>query len=362
MREVRALASKRTGKPGMLIMCSSLYGGGAERVACRLACGMSDRYDVTMLYIQDKGRTYHLEPCIGTVAMPYFEGSFDMIMDGRARFTRWLKETLDVSVSVSLMFTMNKLNTRSAGKETVICSERNNPAKRDPEHMAEINGIYEAADHVVFQSQAVRSLFSDKVQSRSSVILNPVSVPCVRTGGRHRIVTIGRLTPQKNQAMLIRAFAAFYRDHPGYTLSIYGTGELGEELQQLAGSLGVADAVRFHGQVWDVHAAVADAEIFALSSDYEGLSNALLECMMMGFPCVSTRCEGSVDVIQSEKNGILTDVGSEEQMAVALSLLADDARLREKLGAEAAKTSEQYKTERILGQWRQLIGRLSAER
>ncbi len=362
VREVRALAAKRTGKPGMLIMCSSLYGGGAERVACRLACGMSDKYDVTMLYIQDKGRTYYLEPCIGTVAMPYFEGSFDMIMDGRALFTRWLKETLDVSVSVSLMFTMNKINTRSAGKETVICSERNNPAKRDPEHMPEINGIYEAADHVVFQSEAVRSLFSDKVQSHSSVILNPVSVPCARTGGRHRIVTMGRLTPQKNQEMLIRAFAAFYREHPGYTLSIYGTGELGEKLQQLAGSLGVEDAVRFHGQVWDVHTAVADAEIFALSSNYEGLSNALLECMMMGFPCVSTRCEGSVDVIQSGKNGILTDVGSEKQMTAALSLLADDARLREKLGAEAAKTSEQYRTERILGQWRQLIGRLSAER
>ena len=212
---------------------------------------------------------------------------------------------------------------------------------------------------MVFQSETVRSLFSQNVREHSSIILNPVSVSCERVGGSHRVVHVGRLTPQKNQAMLIRAFGEFHRTHRDFTLSIYGEGELEEELRALADSLGLKNAVQFHGQVQDVHAAIADAEVFALSSNYEGLSNALLECMMMGFPCISTRCEGSVDVIHSGKNGVLVDVGSEEQMTGALALLAENATMREALGAEARKSSEGFQAKRIIGQWEQLIAQLS---
>ena len=346
-------------RPGVLIMCSSLYGGGAERVACRLACGLSDQYRVYMLYIRDKGQTYYLDPAVQTIAMPYFEcGSFEELMDRRAAYVRQLKEDLSITAAVSFMFTMNKLNVHSPGKARMICSERNNPAKRDPDHLQEIESIYEAADHVVFQSETVRSLFSRRVRDHSSIILNPVNVSCGRVGGRHRIVNVARLTPQKNQAMLLRAFAAFHRTHSDYTLSFYGEGELAGELQALAETLELKDAVEFHSQSRDVHSAIADAEIFALSSDYEGLSNALLECMMMGFPCISTRCEGSSDVIRSGENGILVAVGSEEEMAAAMALLADDAHLRETLGAQARKTSELFQTEPVIGQWKQLIAGL----
>ena len=79
---------------------------------------------------------------------------------------------------------------------------------------------------------------------------------------------------------------------------------------------------------------------------------------MMGFPCISTRCEGSSDVIRSGENGILVAVGSEEEMAAAMALLADDAHLRETLGAQARKTSELFQTEPVIGQWKQLIAGL----
>ncbi|MBQ1320925.1 MAG: glycosyltransferase [Solobacterium sp.] len=347
-------------RPRILIMCSSLYGGGAERVACRLACGLSEHYRVIMLYYLDKGQTYPLVPAVNILRLPRFPGSYEEAGRRMTAFTGWLKDILDIRVSISFMFMMNKLNSRSAGKAAAVCSERNNPAKRDPLRLAEIAGFYEAADHVVFQTETVRSLFSEKVREHSSVILNPVSVTCERTGGSRRIVNIGRLIPQKNQALLIRAFALFHADHPEYTLSIYGEGELADELAELAASLGVNDCVHFHGQVQDVHAAAADAEMFVLSSDYEGLSNALLECMMMGFPCISTRCEGSVDIIQTNRNGILVDIGDEEHLREAMVLLADDAGLREEIGRQAKLTSRQFRTENVLRQWEQLIARLAA--
>ena len=346
--------------PGILMMCSSFYGGGAERVACRLASGLTERYNVYFLYIQDKGQSYYLDPRIQTVAMPFFYGSWDDINACRAKYVQGLKAVLNIRTAVSFMYTMNRVNVESGGNAVIICSERNNPRKRYPERMPEIDRLYASADHVVFQSETVRSMFSPAVRAHGSIILNPVEVSCMRRGGSRRIVNVGRLVPQKNQAMLLRAFAAFYRNHGDYTLSFYGAGELLEQLQALAGSLGLKDAVQFHGQVWDVHAAIADAEMFVLSSDYEGLSNALLECMMMGFPCISTRCEGSVNVIESGKNGILTDVGSEEQLAEAMTLLADHGELRERLGVQARRSAAQFEKEPVLRQWEQLIGRLSA--
>lgn len=356
LRRVRSLYKEEPNeKPGVLIMCSSLYGGGAERVACRLAQGLSERYRVIMLYIQDKGQTYTLPPEVSVIAMPPFRGTWETVLENRIEFTRQVKSILKIKTAISFMFTMNKMNVRSGEHTRVICSERNNPAKRDPEHLREIEGIYEAADHVVFQSETVRGLFSRKVREHSSIILNPVEVSCSRSESRHRIVNVARLAPQKNQAMLLRAFAAFYRTHRDYTLSIYGAGELSNELHMLAESLGIDEAVQFHGHVWDVHRAVADAEMFVLSSDYEGLSNSLLECMMMGIPCISTRCEGSSDVIRSGENGILVDIGSEKQMAEAMSLLAEDALLREHIGVRGRRTSERFQPERVIGQWQQLI-------
>ena len=347
-----------TGRAGLLIMCSSLYGGGAERVACRLASGLAEKYRVVYLYNQDKGQSYPLHPRVQTLAMPFFYGSWDVIDACRAEFVRKLKEMLHIEASVSFMYSMNKANVQSGGDAKIICSERNNPVKRYPEHLQEVDALYAAADHVVFQSETVRDMFSPEARAHSSVILNPVDVTAERTGSRHRIVNVGRLIAQKNQAMLIRAFAAFYSDHKDYTLSFYGAGELYGELKSLADSLGLENAVQFHGQVWDVHAAVADAEMFVLSSDYEGLSNALLECMMMGLPCISTRCDGSKDVIRSGENGILVDIGSEEQLTDAMRQLAEDLDLRNRLGAQARKDSEKFGTKHVIEQWEELIGRL----
>ena len=340
---------------GILMMCSSLYGGGAERVACRLASAFAEKYRVYCLYIQDKGETYPLHPDVKVIAMPAFLGAWQEKTEYRITFTRELKRRLKIQTAVSFMFTMNKINVLSKGTENTICSERNNPAKRDPEHLQEIEGIYEAADHVVFQSAAVRDLFSEKVKAHSSIILNPTEVDDKRTKSRHRIVNVGRLVPQKNQALLIRAFAAFYRTHPQYTLSFYGAGELAEELQDLAEKLGIGQAVQFHGYIREIHAAIADAELFVLSSDYEGLSNALLESMIMGLPCISTRCEGAVDMIQSGENGLLTDVGNEEQLTAAMTLLADDSSLRERLGQNAGRIAEQVRTRVIISRWEELL-------
>ena len=341
-------------KHGILIMVYSLYGGGAERVASFLAEGFAKSRPVTVVTIADKGKQYGLPENVRVIVLPLFRADFAGQICWEEKYVKRLKQKGKVRASISLMYRMNRLNVRSGGfgRGKTICSERNNPAKREPEHMAEIEQIYQKADHVVFQSAVVRDLFGPKVRAHSSILPNPVSVECEKSPDtKHRIVNIGRLNPQKNQKLLIGAFAAFSREKPEYTLSIYGGGELLGELESYAKALGVEEKVIFHGNTEHVHKKIADAEMFVLSSDYEGLSNALLECMMMGIPCISTACEGSADVIKDGENGLLTGVGNQRELTEAMLRLAGDPEFREKIGRNARETARRFEKEKVLAQW-----------
>lgn len=347
-------------KETVFVLVYSLYGGGAERIACILASALSENYHVVLGYLQEKEKSYPVSESVELIHVPRFGGEAKKRDRLRAEYVRRLKASRNTVASVSLMFTMNRINVLSRGTEKVICSERNSPAKREPERMPMIREIYAQADHVVFQSALVRDLFDEKVRAHSTILPNPVAVSCRRgTSTKHRIVNIGRLTPQKNQAMLIRTFARFSERHPEYTLSFYGEGELLPDLKKLVRKLKIQERVLFHGNTEQIHEAVSDAEMFVLSSNFEGMSNALLECMMMGMPCISTACEGSVDVIRDGENGLLTEVGNEEQLLQAMLRLAEEEDFREGLGKAAAETAERFRREDVVQQWIQLVQTLT---
>ena len=341
--------------PGILILCPSFYGGGAERVACRLASFLAQKNRVVLLCLRNDRETYPLPDSVRLFVIPGFSGDWEEVDRLRAAFVRGAEEILQIRAAVSFLFSMNRINVLSGGPAKAICCERNDPALRDPLRMPQIGELYRKADCVVFQSAAVHDLFDETVWEHAVILPNPVEVSCLRTGGSHRIVNIGRLVPQKDQETLIRAFAAFYRTHPDYRLSLYGDGELEPALRGLASSLGVGDAVSFEGTVSDIHVAIADAEIFVLSSRFEGLPNALLECMMMGFPCISARFRGADEVIRDGENGLLTEPGEWKQLTEALTRLTDDPELRERLGKNAMETAEAYCSERVLKQWADMI-------
>lgn len=350
--------------PSVLIMTWSLYGGGAERAACNLANELSKYYNVTMIYYQEKESRYPLDPDIELVRIPELPGDEKEEEAFRRRFIRMLKRTRRAVATISFMYTMNRLNVNAGGRGKVICSERNDPMQKEPENMAEISRIYKKADHVVFQSERVRDMFTEAVREHSSILPNPVTVTCLcmetdegdRREKPRRIVNIGKLHPQKNQKMLLQAFWRFRKSHPEYSLTIYGDGGLEAELKALTSALGLQDAVTFAGHVEEIHEAISDADIFVLSSDYEGSSNALLECMMMGMACISTRC-GRYDVIRDGENGLLVDIGDEAGLAAAMGKLADDDGYRKRIAAEAKRTAAAYDKEKVAQQWMQLLRR-----
>ena len=240
----------------------------------------------------------------------------------------------------------------------LVLSERNDPVAAHHHPIVErlLNRAYARSSLTVLQTRRVRDYFPEKVRRNSVIIPNPVGVEAVAASQRRcRIVTAGRLKKQKNQAMLIRAFAALHERHPEYTLDIYGEGELRETLQAQIDALGLRDCVKLPGNVPDVHRQMADAEMFVLPSDFEGLSNALLEAMMMGLPCIATSCLGCDEVIEDAVNGVLIPVGDEKALADALLRLAEDKAAARAMGERAASTAAAFRVDCVMDMWREAI-------
>lgn len=243
-------------------------------------------------------------------------------------------------------------------KTRLVVSERIDPSAMGRGRLFEavLNDVYAKATVAVMQTKRAKAYFPQKVQENSVVIPNPIQVKAEALERRkHRIVTAGRLTPQKNQKMLIHAFSAIHKIHPEYILDIYGEGPLQETLQQQIDALGLTESVVLRGNVPNIHEQIADAELFVLPSNYEGLSNALMEALMMGLPCISTNCAGSDEVIRDGENGLLIPIGDQGALEKALERLITDPALATQLGRTARGDSKQYSVDCVIAQWRKAI-------
>ena len=346
----------------ILFLVTSLYGGGAERVCCILANEMAKKYDVGIVTVFDSGGEYPLDPSIKRYFVPWgVTDKFDIYhrlrrLAGRIRAFRRIKKEFRPDISIAFLRPMCQINALSRYHDRIVSCERANPLKFETEAFPLTKRIYAISDCVVFQSETVRSIFGKRVRDRSVILPNPVNVPVTASAERKkRIVTMGRLVEQKNHMMLLEAFAGFRRDHPDYTLSIYGEGELRGKLEERIRALGLEGLAILEGNHTDVHERIRDAEFFVLSSDFEGLSNALLEAMMMGIAVISTRCEGSSDVVKDMENGILVDIGDTKGLETAMRKMADDAALRKSMEERCLKDSEIFRTENAVRQWEKMI-------
>ena len=182
--------------------------------------------------------------------------------------------------------------------------------------------------------------------------LNPIfleEVPCNRD--TKRIVTVGRLEKQKNQAILINAFIGLSERFPGWTLDLYGEGRLRPVLETLIGDH--ADVVRLMGETSDMRGVFSQTALFVLPSLYEGMPNALMEAMAMGIPCIATDCPcgGPAMLIQNGENGLLVPVDDERALADAMEAVMTDGELGQKLGANAKRIRESGDPKWVLGEW-----------
>ena len=105
----------------------------------------------------------------------------------------------------------------------------------------------------------------------------------------------------------------------------------------------------------DIHEAIRDAEMFVLSSDFEGQSNALIEAMLMGIACISTACTGSDELIHDGVDGLLVPVGDAQALARAMCRLDGDPTLRASIERNAMQRAWEFSTENIVRKWERIL-------
>ena len=215
---------------------------------------------------------------------------------------------------------------------------------------------YYLCDGIVFQTDEAKSFFSDRIQRRSTVILNPIteSLPLRFDGPREsRIVNFCRLEKQKNLPLLIEAFAIIAKDFPNYILEIYGDGSEKNHLKELIALRHLEDKIFLKGFCSDIHNAILKASLFVSSSNYEGISNSMLEAMALGIPAICTDCPagGARMVIENEVNGMLVPVGNVEVMSETMKYLLANKNLHKKISEKSAKIRESLDVDVISGKW-----------
>lgn len=343
----------------------SMGKGGAERVISILANHFArSGWSVDIVMLLNRNVQYELYKTINLIDLTgkhtsYVKNTFDWVVGIR----KYLKRTNPTCV-ISFVARINALVLSSSiGLNIpVIVSERNDPRNDGRSKLMQYycDHAYRRANAVVFQTKYECECFSASVQKQAYIIKNPVSVQCYRTidgpkTNRIKIVNVGRLAEQKNQKMLIDAIAVLVRDYPDMKCEIYGEGPLRRQLENQIINLNLQNIVFLKGNVNDLHEKISDASIFVMTSNYEGLSNACIEAMMIGLPCITTQYAGSEELISDRVNGLTVQCNNLQELVEAIRAVLRNPNLAKKLGKAAKESVTSYQTTVVLKEWDKLI-------
>ena len=349
------------------IFIGGLSGGGAERVVCNLSnylakCG----HKVEILTMAEDKPAYGLDCSVTRFSLMNSTENLGKIQGVFVRIKRLIsylkKKNTDcylvfLPVTIILLLLFKRLI-----KAPIIASERANPESYSKYIKYLLKKLAKRTEGFVFQTNDAMDWYKDCTpRTIKEVIPNAINEEFIGKkyeGERKKVIVgAGRMNAQKNFGLLIRSFANVANDFPEYNLKIFGQGSLLDEHKNLAESLGIGDRVEFPGYVSNIGEQIKDASLFVLSSDYEGMPNALMEAMALGLPCVSTNCPcgGPEFLIDDGKNGLLVNVNDEKMITDAIKKVLSDEEMSKKLGENASKICETLAPEKIYGQWEEFI-------
>ena len=346
-------------KKNIVFIILSLYGGGAERVVSLLSNHLFQQgWNVTILLYQRKEHEYSITPGIDIRLLPASKAKTPV--GRKVNQIRNLRKILnEINPDIVLPFLavpVYQTFFASRGKKyKVYATVRNNPDNYPAQKWLRtiVNFCTPKMDGVIYQTESQTRFFPNVKDSL--VLHNPVNPEMLQTSYRYNeepvcIAAFGRLNKQKNHAFLIQAFSGLSEAHSDVVLRIYGEGEEKDNLAGLIQKLGLDNKVQLMGNTKEVGRKLQETDIFVLSSDYEGLPNALIEAMAMGIPCISTSCPtGPEDLIQNGVNGLLVPCNDVDALTLAMEKLLSSYELRCKLGHAAKETIQKgYTVEQVV--------------
>ena len=335
--------------------------GGAERVISILANDYCQRgWDVDIVLLLQNAVEYDLDSRINIVDITKKAGGY---MKNTAYWLKHIRHYLKQHKPDRIVSFVGRINalvlTASIGlKLPVVVSERNDPKQdgRGAVMQWYCNRIYHRADAIVYQNEHEKSCFSHSLAKKGCIIPNPVSVAATKQGNSTTVATAGRLIEQKNQKILVSAMAQVHKTYPDVKCRIYGEGSLRAALQTQIEELGLRDVVTLEGNVKDIHARLADCGIFALTSNFEGLSNALIEAMQVGLACITTDYPGARELITDGETGLVVPMNDADALAKAIiKLIENNNGCADVLAEQGQIFAARFNAETVLAQWYAII-------
>ncbi|HLV12976.1 MAG TPA: glycosyltransferase [Trueperaceae bacterium] len=336
------------GRPTRLtVFLADLQGGGAERMMVVIANGMAARGMDVDLVLADVSGPYVKEVADAVRVVDLGTGSVSRALLPLARHLRRRRPDVMLTTLAHTSFVAVLARAAAGVRVPTVVREANTPQAAYPgwvsgrtllaHRLAPLT--YRGADGVIAVSDGVKDALVTVLgvpEGKVATLYNPVVAPELKRLAREDpchpwfaageppvVLGVGSLTPRKDFATLVRAFARLER--PDARLVILGEGEERAALQALVAELGLTGRVDLPGFAQNPFAFMSRAAVFVLSSTLEGLPGALVQALACGCPAVATDCpSGPREVLRDGAVGPLVPVGDVDAMAAAIARVLDD--------------------------------------
>ncbi len=358
----------------LTLISSSLRAGGAERVISIVANHWAARgWKITLLTFDDGDEEpfYDLDRTIKHRYLGIGDQPIQSIfaIGKNLRRINTLKKAILASKPHVVISFVNRTNILTmlacrGLKIPTIISEQVYPAYGELTKFEQVlqARYYRRASMIMLQTHSALSFFPTSEGYNTYVMPNPIAVPespaiesRLYSDDRH-LLAVGKLIPQKGFDLLIESFAKVCDRHPEWTLTILGDGEMRADLEDLVARLRLEDRVDLPGTVKNVDAYIRKADLFALSSRFEGFPVALCEAMACGVPVIAADClSGPREIIHNNVDGLLVVPENIDSMASGLDLLMSDPVKRQYFSHYAPKVLDRFGVEKVMDMWSSAI-------
>lgn len=342
-----------------LFTIRSLTGGGAERVVSVLASHMAEAdYDVSIVVYGRNEKDYPISSKVKVYCMPTRKNN---LFGKLKRIPDMMELVSKIQPSVVIPFVGTVLFVSYFAclryGIPIIRTIRISPWMEEGNALQIMFRRYinEKAAAIMVQNQEQAVYFPPSMRSKVFVVPNPISDSFLAEAkGEYReqikeIVTLGRLTKQKNHALLISAFSKICQENSLVRLTIYGNGPEFDNLAEQIRSLGIENRCRLMERTTDALNVLKDADLFVMTSDFEGMPNALMEAMALGVPCISSDCQtGPKEMISHRFNGVLFKTGDENDLVNQINWCLNQGKQLKSIGKAArSHILSEYTYERV---------------